>query len=361
MTEYYHIEQHVWAWAIAGLFSFSATIIALIHMRLHYKFNQNHLLLKYVMRILGMVPLYAIEAWLGLYAKNYTMYWDVLRECYEALVIYSFYQFLVTYLGGKEKLVSTLRESETRMHHLFPFRCCFKEWELGEEFVYLTKIGILQYVPVKLFTAITTFILEASDVYNSGQFDPQSGYPYMAFLNNMSQIWAMYCLVLFYYSTKENLKPIHPMPKFICIKAVVFFTFWQSVIVSFFVEIGKIHATETYTTENVSSGFQDFLICVEMFFAAFSHIYAFPHKEFYESNAQMEIRPTMERLTSFLHPRDLYEDVKDIFKGAPKKKAGALDVVEETGVHTENENVPDQNENGREMEISLPLGQKSDE
>ena len=36
----------------------------------------------------------------------------------------------------------------------------------------------------------------------------------------------MYFLVLFYMSVKEELAPIKPVPKFLCIKAIIFFSFW---------------------------------------------------------------------------------------------------------------------------------------
>src|SRR4051794_10800893 len=59
-----------------------------------------------------------------------------------------------------------------------------------------------------------------------------------------------------------------------------FFTFWQSVLVAGLVHFHILGGTETYTSENVSTGLQDFIICIEMMLASLVHLYAFPHKEF---------------------------------------------------------------------------------
>jgi len=102
MTEVYGIQRHLWAWGIGGGFAFLAMLIAFYSIQQHLKFNHSRIA-NFEVRILMMVPVYAAEAWLGLFMKEYTLYWDVLRESYEALVIYSFYQFLVGYIetGGK--------------------------------------------------------------------------------------------------------------------------------------------------------------------------------------------------------------------------------------------------------------------
>jgi len=51
-----------------------------------------------VVRILWMVPIYAVNSWLCLRFKDASFYIDPVRECYEAFVIYNFYMYLVTYL-----------------------------------------------------------------------------------------------------------------------------------------------------------------------------------------------------------------------------------------------------------------------
>jgi hypothetical protein len=47
----------------------------------------------------------------------------------------------------------------------------------------------------------------------------------MIAINNLSQFIAMYHLVLFYRAHREALRPMNPIGKFLCIKAVVFFSF----------------------------------------------------------------------------------------------------------------------------------------
>lgn len=68
-------------------------------------------------------------------------------------------------------------------------------------------------------------ICDLCGVYGESDFSPNVAFPYMIAINNLSQFVAMYCLVLFYRANKEELKPMKPIGKFLCIKAVVFFSF----------------------------------------------------------------------------------------------------------------------------------------
>ncbi|AYV84281.1 MAG: hypothetical protein Hyperionvirus21_15 [Hyperionvirus sp.] len=285
MVEYYGIERHVWAQATGGIFAFLAIIISLKSIQCHIKYNSRPILRKYILFVLGMVPVYAFISFFALLNKNYTYGFDIAREIYEAFVIYSFYIFLLAYISnGKDhnEYLATLDRSEINIKHVFPVNYILKQWLTGSRFLINTMIGTLQYVIVKLFCAALIFILSMAGCYNPGHLQMTDGYPYIAIITSFSQMWAMYCLVMFYRQFKKELLPIRPLAKFLCIKCVVFLTFWQGIVVAVFVKIHIIQETETYTTEQSSEGLQDFIICIEMFLATFAHMYAFPPKEFYD-------------------------------------------------------------------------------
>lgn len=140
---------------------------------------------------------------------------------------------------------------------------------------------------VYIFFSFIYRICELCGVYGEGTLSANVAFPYILFVNNLSQFVAMYCLVLFYKATKIDLKPLRPLPKFLCIKAVIFFSFFQGVIITILVYFGyikNVFGTKDTTDGDykiLSSKLQDFLICIEMFLAALAHQYSFPHDPFH--------------------------------------------------------------------------------
>ncbi len=153
------------------------------------------------------------------------------------------------------------------------------------------KFGVLQYVLLKLVCAVAVLLLEWKGWYREGHFDWQSGYLYICILTNMSQCWALYSLIFFYYATKTELSPIRPVGKFLSVKALVFFTWWQSVFISVLYQMDMIPTyRKDWTSEDVAKGIQDYLICVEMFVAAVVHAFVFPHSEYSQAAVDARLR-----------------------------------------------------------------------
>ena len=64
-------------------------------------------------------------------------------------------------------------------------------------------------------------------------------------------------------------------------RAVVFFSFWQGLVIAGLAHAHLIPSTLDYTQEEVSAGVQDLLICIEMCFAAVAHRNFFSSRDFF--------------------------------------------------------------------------------
>ena len=270
------------AWFIGGIFVILAVSASIYEVAMHLEhYNRPKLQIR-VVRILWMVPIYAVDSWASLRFKEARFYIDPVRECYEAFVIYNFFMYLVAYLEDEYGDVLTYYSTKEQVPHLWPVDRCLKPWRMGEEFFWETKRGVLSYVIARPLMTAVSVATNISGTYCDGEFKGGCAYPYVAFVNNCSQMWALYCLVLLYNATKRELAPIRPLPKFIAIKAVVFLTFWQSMGIELAAHAGLIKPAElsTYDTDDVAAGLQNFLICLEMFAAAIMHAYAFPPRDY---------------------------------------------------------------------------------
>ena len=324
-------DPHLIAWFSAGAFVLLGFPISMCGIFMHLTNYYQPNVQCYVVRILWMVPIYSIQSWLCLRFHNAAIYIETLRDFYESYVLYSFFQFLVEVLQGEEQLTLMLKDkSPTRGVHMWGLHWCVKPWLMGQPvsrrvsytpdrvkyaaaigasassdgetmiarpikrvewtspFFIKCKFGVLQYVLLKFVSAIFVMVLEMYGLYKEGDFTPKGGYLYICILTNLSQCWALYCLIFFYYALKNELGPIRPVGKFLSVKALVFFTWWQSLGISILAMMGMIpHYTafnteREWTSEAVAKGMQDWLICIEMFVAAIVHTFVFPHTDYLE-------------------------------------------------------------------------------
>jgi len=88
---------------------------------------------------------------------------------------------------------------------------------------------------------------------------------------------------MLYSAVKEELQhPVdwRPLGKFLCIKGVVFFTWWQGVIIFYLRAHGIIGDLGNWSSEDVAYGLIDYCIVVEMVGFAIAHSYTYTYKEY---------------------------------------------------------------------------------
>jgi hypothetical protein len=180
-------------------------------------------------------------------------------------------------------------------------------------------ISIIIY---SLFNSIS----EIFRVYNEGEIDFKFSWSYVVIANNFSQMIAMFCLILFYTVYKDELSPLSPIKQYLCIKFVVFATFWQSVLIAILVKFKVITPEEWPYFPNLIdtvNGLQDFLICIEMFIASVAHILAFPVTP-YKMHESLSTNNWISNLGNAANVSDLHQEVKTHYNHFATKFKNAL-------------------------------------
>uniref|UniRef100_A0A7S2W9S9 Transmembrane protein 184C n=1 Tax=Mucochytrium quahogii TaxID=96639 RepID=A0A7S2W9S9_9STRA len=277
-------SKQVVAWVVAGVCVMLAVSLSIHDINANLDNFERPELQKYVVRILFMIPIYSITSWLALYDEKLNVLLDSIRGLYEAFVIWSFTYFLMVYLGPTQEMLAERLSLKPQEEHLFPFNYILRPWQMGYEFLFKCKFGTLQYVIWKILNELMVLIATALGVYGYGTWSLTAVYFYCMMITNFSQLLAIYCLALFYHATYKDLAPIHPLAKFICIKAVIFFSFWQETFLSMLVFFGWIKSTPYFSASEYAEALQDFIICIEMFIFSIAHHYYFSYRDF-EGNA----------------------------------------------------------------------------
>lgn len=201
---------------------------------------------------------------------------------YEAFVLYSFYQLMLQFLGGHQKLAARLVATGRTRSKCIPGCCCFRPWRMGSRFVHRCTVGVYQYVLLKIICSLLTIFTELGHALHEGSWSPKYAYVWLIVIVNLSQIYALTVLALFYVNTKEWLAPLAPLYKFGIIKLIIFVLFWQAVAISI---AGMLHFVTPlwgfHDVETTAAGLQDFIVTIEVFVFAILHHYFFAYNDFF--------------------------------------------------------------------------------
>jgi len=321
--------QHASGRGISGVCVWAAIAITCHQIYQYLRFYTNPAEQRWIVRILFIVPVYAFESWLSLLffggeaSSTYYVYFNAVRDCYEAFVIYNFLALCYEYLGGEGNIMSEIRGKPIRSSWI-QCTCCLRGLSYNIGFLRFCKQATLQFCVVKPVMSVVTIWLKAKGAYEDGNWDTSQGYLYITLIYNVSISLALYALYMFYYATKDLLRPFDPVLKFGTVKSVIFLSFWQGVLLAILESLNYISPVKGPDGEKVqmsagavSAGYQNFLICIEMLFAAIALRYAFPIKVYINEgciNADGSVgrSVTMQSISSSLketmNPRDIMTD-----------------------------------------------------
>ncbi|KAJ6527918.1 DUF300 domain-containing protein [Mycena vulgaris] len=260
---------------VAGL----STLVAVIVSGMNYR---KPALQRMVVRIMIMVPIYAVSSWISLFSLELAFFIDAIRDIYECPQLQAFviYCFLCSapVLSRRRAIPAHHAPRTAAQDPVFPVSLFKREIDVSDPYMFLfLKRGILQYVQVKPVLA--------------GTLRSDSGYLYISVIYNTSICLSLDCLAVFWMCVNDDLKPFRPVPKFLCVKGILFFSFWQALFISILVSAG-------------------------MPFFAFAHAYAFAYTDFIDPTTMFVARmPMYYALRDAFGLRDVVADSRATLRG----------------------------------------------
>lgn len=201
--------------------------------------------------------------------------------------------------------------------HAWPLNHLFPKIDISDPHTFLAvKRGILQYAWLKPILAIASIVMKATDTYQEGYLGLGSGYLWTGIVYNISVTVCLYSLAMFWVCLHDDLTPFRPVPKFLCIKLIIFASYWQGFFLSILQWLGALgNGVAGYTPDNLAAAIQDALICFEMPIFAVAHWYAFSWHDYADPTISAARLPVKYALRDAFGPRDLVEDTKITLRG----------------------------------------------
>lgn len=322
-NDQFSMENSFMIWQLAGTFTLLSCLISSWHMGAHFRNLEQPIIQRKILAILWMSPIYAITSWVSLVFPQLEGYAAILKDSYEGYIIYQvsqlfsdlvrsdyhrrqmtdfasllllqFLSFCISVLGkgDRERVISLLAK---RADHLSPpvscrtlFFCCFccckppryeSDEALARAVLMQCQKFAMQFVFWRPATTIAKVYLKKYDYYGpwgaEDEKDWRSIQFYIVLIQNISIFLAFTGLLKFYHAVDKDLAWCRPFAKFMCIKGVVFMTFWQGLAISLLAT--TLDETDGDPEEWATKS-QNFLICLEMLLFSLAHYYCFPVNE----------------------------------------------------------------------------------
>lgn len=250
---------------------------------------------KAIIIIILMAPIYAVDSFVGLLdfqgSKAFFMLLESIKECYEALVIAKFLALLYSYLNisiSKNIVPDGIKGRE--IHHSFPMTLFQpRTVRLDHHTLKLLKYWTWQFVVIRPVCSILMITLQILGIY------PNWLSWTFTIILNFSVSLALYSLVLFYHVFAKELKPHKPLTKFMCVKGIVFFCFWQGIVLEILVALGIIRSHHFWLdVEHIQEAIQNVLVCVEMVVFSVLQQYAY-HVAPYSGDMEAKLKLSKKR------------------------------------------------------------------
>jgi hypothetical protein len=295
-----------------GILAFAASIASIRLIATHLMEFRQPPVQRKIVGILWIVPIYALTSWLSLRYLHASLYLDLVRDTYEAFVLYLFFSFCTCLIAADEQCGS-MEEQAVNMEKFLLSEGKNLQWFLS------CKRGLLQYLLAKPMSTVLAISMTACGYGDAWE----AIYPFVASILCVLGCVALYWLGLYYFLVKYRLKHHNILGKFLSIKFIIFLTFWQGVILQILQWCGVLHdfrlafvEFRSYSSATIAQEVQNCLICLEMFIISFVHAWTFPVAPFVETSpAETRVTPAFGDALGY---KNTFDDLRLLWRLDPQ-------------------------------------------
>lgn len=327
-----------WVISLSGYTALAASFIIFLSIFMHLLNYRKPFQQRLMIRIQMIVPLFALSCFCMLKDPKAVLNKfaiEPLREIYEAFVIYTFFSLLTDMLGG-EKSIVILASGRPPVEQIGFMRVLPPLDILDPHTFLVVKRGILQYVWLKPIICFGVLFLELLGWYDVNDLGITSLYLWFTIVYNFSVSLSLYSLAIFWKILWEDLKPFNPVGKFLCVKLIIFASYWQGVILAILNFTGFLpggSSEDENGAPNIGVSIQNALLCVELLGFAIGHWLSFSYRPFTISripNGRVQFYYAVKDMIGI---KDLIIDFKLTFYGDYYKDYKQFDSVEAIIAH----------------------------
>lgn len=276
--------------AISAVCGAIAIIVSLVLMFMHAIRYSRPKEQRHIIRILFMVPIYALVSFLSIVFYTHSVYYEVIRDCYEAFAIASFFSLMCAYLAedlhNQKQYFRGIKPKPWIWPMKYLQKCAGGEngWlrtpRSGLTWFNVIWVAVFQYCFIRVSMTITAVVTQYFKRYCLESLNPAFSHVWIMVIEGVTVTITMYCIIQFYFQIKGDVSQHKPLLKVLAIKLVIFLSFWQTIVISFLTSSGAIKASNTIQTPDIKVGIPSMLLCIEMSLFSIFHWWSFSYRPY---------------------------------------------------------------------------------
>ncbi|KAM0799395.1 organic solute transporter Ostalpha-domain-containing protein [Usnea florida] len=255
---------------LCGVFTALTLILSGIQLILHATHFSNPDQQIQMLRIIALVPIFAIVFFLAGSVPSSAVYIQAWADVYESVALASYFLLLVTYV---------VPDPQQRDEHFD--RLQHPEGHEGSlAWYHRIWIAVFQYVPISIIVAAATDIAQATGTYCVNGHSVHFAHIWLTVIHTISVAIAFLRLLQFYRHLRPFLTPYAVIPKLVAIKGIVLLNTLQGLTFSILTSSGAMKPGPTLSYDDIFFGVPSILICAEMVLFSVFNFYAYSFKPY---------------------------------------------------------------------------------